>query len=447
MQLPEWTKGTRGRNQSHFKLKLLNYALHHCSIGSILSYIREEGNTMRIGKRHKVLAALVLTLVGVFFLQSGIVRAQQDESPIVIGAVISLTGRDAAFGVECLAGINIAIDEANAEGGVMGRPLRVEVYDDRSDPILAAEGVRVLVGEFHPLAIVGSNTSMVTKAAAVAAQGVGVPLVMPEATNPGITSIGDCIFRVCFDDPAMANALATFAYDHLGLRKVAILMEEKHDYTLSLAKYFGKRFTELGGETVIKMGYEAGETKFGDPLRLIAERNADAILVSGFYPEAAEILAAAKALKMKVAFLGGDAWEAEGFFSMVGDAITPDSRVYVASHFSPDLERIKVKGFVASFEEKYKRLPITSSALGYDACGVIITAINAASRLTPDAVKKALVGVQYEGVTGHINIDQTRNTTKRVIIMKAGADHRFSFVESVAGQKAIPNSSDDAVSP
>jgi branched-chain amino acid transport system substrate-binding protein len=392
------------------------------------------------------LAALTLTLLSVFLLESGLVQAQE-EAPIVIGAVLSLTGRDAAFGEECLAGINIAIEEANAEGGAWDKSLRVEVYDDRSDPILAAEGVRVLVNEFHPLAIVGSNTSMVTKAAAVASQGVGVPLVMPEATNPGITSIGDCIFRVCFDDPDMANALATFAYEYLGLRKVAILMEEKHDYTLSLARYFGRRFTELGGEIVIKMGYEQGETKFDDPLRLVNERDADAILVSGFYPEAAAILASAKARKMKVAFLGGDAWESEDFFSMVGDAITPDSRVYVASHFSPDLQRIKVKGFVASFKEHHQRLPNTSSALGYDACGVVISAIGHASRPTPEAVKKALMGVHYEGVTGYINIDQTRNTSKRVIIMRAGADHRFSFVESVDSQKNVPDKTEDHVSP
>lgn len=403
---------------------------------------------MSCGTRYKTLAALALAFLGVFFLQSGTVWAQQsNDDDIIIGAVLSLTGRDAAFGVECLAGVNIAADEANAEGGIGGQSVRIEVYDDRSDPILAAEGVRVLNQQFHPVAIVGSNTSMVTKAAAVAAQGVGVPLIMPEATNPGITSIGDCIFRVCFDDPAMANALATFAYDHLKLRKVAILMEERHDYTTSLARSFGKRFTALGGEIALKMGYEAGETKFDDPLRLIAERNADAILVSGFYPEAAAILSAAKARKMKVAFLGGDAWEAEGFFSMVGDAITPESRVYVASHFSPDLQRIKVKGFVEAFQEKYKRLPITSSALGYDACGVVLTALANAPRPTPAAVKKALVGVQYEGVTGHIKIDDTRNTTKRVIIMKAGADHRFSFVEAVAGEREIPNKAEEQVSP
>ena len=78
---------------------------------------------------------------------------------------------------------------------------------------------------------------------------------------------------------------------------------------------------------------------------------------------------------------------------------------------------------------------------------MILTALANVAKPTPAAVKNALVGVQYEGVTGHIKIDDTRNTTKRVIIMKAGADHRFSFVEAVAGEREIPNKSEEQVSP
>ncbi len=390
---------------------------------------------MRVVMGHRMLAAIAGTVLLALWVACGCEQAQaqaQAPNPVIVGAVISLSGRDSAFGQECLAGLKIAVNEANAEGGVVNRPLSLEVYDDRSDPILAAEGVRVLAKQYHPVAIVGSNTSMVTSAAAVAAQTLGIPLVVPEATNPAITSIGDCIFRVCFTDPDMANALATFAYQRLGVRKVAILMEEKHDYTLSLARFFNRRFRELGGEIVLQMGYDAGQKVFDDPIRLIHERKADAILVSGFYPEAAAILDAAKARNLSVVFLGGDAWEAEGFFEMAGDAVTDKSRIYVASHFSPDIERVKVKGFVSTFEEVNKRRPNTSSALGYDACGVIIDAIAIAKEITPAGVKSALPGVHHDGVTGQIVIDSTRSTTKKVIIMRATPDRRFSFVQAVS---------------
>lgn len=395
---------------------------------------------MRRAGFHGLAAAVFLMLLIVLGTGSQMCLAQEQESdnPVIIGAVISLTGRDSVFGKESLDGMRVAVDEANLQGGVNGRLVRLEVYDDRSDPILAAEGVRVLTRDYQPTVILGSNTSMVTSAAAVAAQNVEVPLVVPEATNPAITSIGDWIFRVCFVDPDMASALATFAYKDLKLRKVAILMEEKHDYTLSLARHFKRRFTELGGEVCLQMGYVAGENKFTDPLKQIRDRKADAILVSGFYAEAAEILAEAKASKMNVTFLGGDAWEADEFFAMAGDAVTKDSHIYVASHFSPDLQRVKVRGFVAAFEERYRRRPNTSSALGYDACAVAMAAIAHSKDATPASVKNALADIHFEGVTGQIDIGTDRSTMKPVIIMQATPDKRFSYVESVSHDEMQP---------
>lgn len=373
----------------------------------------------------------LLVLSAVLFAGAAVAQSSSPD-PYVVGAVISVSGRDSAFGGECLAGLKMAVGEANAEGGIAGHLVSLEVYDDRSDPILAAEGVRVLMKQYQPLAIVGSNTSMVTSAAAVAAQNLGVPLIVPEATNPAITSIGDCIYRVCFVDPDMANALATFSYQNLGVRKVAIFMEENHDYTISLTRYFSRRFKELGGEIVLQFGYNPGQKLFSDALDLVRERKADAILVSGFYAEAGAILESAKAKNLDVVFLGGDAWEADEFFAIAGDAVTDKSRVFVASHFSPDMQRIKVKGFVSMFEEQYKRRPNTSSALGYDAMGVVLDAIAAASSPSHAGIKSALLDVRHEGVTGKIAIDTSRSTSKKVIIMKAMPEQRFAFVRAVS---------------
>jgi branched-chain amino acid transport system substrate-binding protein len=365
----------------------------------------------------------------------------QDAEPIIIGAVVSLTGRDAAFGQECLAGLKIAVTEANAQGGVHNRPLEIVSFDDQSNPLKAAEGVRSLVRDHQPVAIVGSSTSMVTSAAAVAAQQVGVPLIVPEATNPAITSIGDWIYRVCFVDPEMGGGLATFAYNELGLRRVAILTEEKHDYTLSLARQFSARFSELGGEVVYRAEYHAGETDFDAALGSIKEKKADAVFVSGFFREAGAVLKQAHERGMNLAFLGGDGWESDELFGVAGEAIEDvNSRIYIASHFSPDVKRSKVRGFVANFLEIEGRRPNTSSALGFDAGGVLVEAITQAAEPIPEGVRAALLGVYHEGVTGRIDIDSTRNTTKRVIILQARPNRQFAFVKAVLGGVATGNS-------
>jgi len=382
-----------------------------------------------------IAATLLVTLTALLAMAPAAIA--QSTDPIVIGAVLSLTGRDAAFGQECLAGLDIAVEEANAEGGVHNRPVTLQVYDDQSNPILAAEGVRTLVRQFAPVAIVGSNTSMVTSAAAVAAQTVGVPLVVPEATKPEISSIGDWIYRVCFVDPDMAGGLATYAYSDLNLRRVAVLTEERHDYTVSFARYFRDKFIELGGEIVYQAGYKAGATEFDDLVKNASTAQADAIMVSGFYAEAGNVIACAKRQNCNVAFLGGDGWESDGLFTSAGDAITDRSRVYIASHFSGDVKRVKVRGFVDAFREKFGRRPNTSSALGFDAAGMIVTAVTDAATQTAAGVKASLLHVQHEGVTGHITIGDTRNPAKKVIIMKAGADQRFAYVRAISPESLV----------
>lgn len=385
-------------------------------------------------RRHWSAQGVAATLMIAMIVVLGMAPAlyAQSTDPIVIGAVLSLTGRDAAFGQECLAGLDIAVEEANAEGGIHNRPVTLQVFDDQSNPILAAEGVRTLVRQYAPVAIVGSNTSMVTSAAAVAAQTVGVPLVVPEATKPEISSIGDWIYRVCFLDPDMAAGLATYAFSDLGLRRVAILTEEKHDYTVSFAKYFRDKFTELGGEIVYQAGYKAGSTEFDPLVRGAGAASADAIMVSGFYAEAGNVIACAKRQNASLAFLGGDGWESNGLFTAAGDAITDRSRVFIASHFSGDVKRVKVRGFVDVFREKFGRRPNTSSALGFDAGGVIVAAATDAVTPTAAGVKASLLHVQHEGVTGHITIDETRNPAKKVIIMQAGTGQRFTYVRAIS---------------
>ncbi|HUU45180.1 MAG TPA: ABC transporter substrate-binding protein [Acidobacteriota bacterium] len=389
------------------------------------------------GYRRTLTFVAVLALAALWAFDGSVLSQSQmvppKPQPIIIGAVVSLTGRDAAFGQECVAGLRLAIAEANAQGGSLDRLLELQVYDDQSNPIEAAKGVRTLVQKHHPVAIVGSNTSMVTSAAAVAAQEVGVPLIVPEATNPAITSIGNWIYRVCFVDPEMGGGLASFAYSQLGLRKVAILQEEKHDYTLSLARQFAKRFAELGGEIVYRSEYGADETDFANDLKEIRKRQADAVFVSGFFREAGAVLKEAHAQKLSLTFLGGDGWESDELFEAAGDAIDINSRIYIASHFSPDVKRSKVRGFVANFTEREGRRPNTSSALGFDAGGVVIEAITQSQAPVPEGVRAALLGVYHEGVTGRIDIDSTRNTTKKVIILQARPNRQFAFVKSVLG--------------
>src|SRR5262245_36732905 len=123
------------------------------------------------------------------------------NSEIVIGEFGSLTGTTATFGISTKNGIDMAIDDINKAGGLIGRKVRVIVEDDNGNPEEAQTVVTKLINKDQVIGVLGEVASSRTMAAAPVAQQNGVPLISPSSTNPRVTQIGDYIFRVCFIDP------------------------------------------------------------------------------------------------------------------------------------------------------------------------------------------------------------------------------------------------------
>ena len=103
-------------------------------------------------------------------------------------------------------------------------------------------------------------------------------MITPSSTNPAVTEVGDKIFRVCFIDPYQGYALADFAYNKLGLRKVAFLTDVASPYTVGVHKFFESHFAELGGEVVAQEGYTQGDTEFRAQLAKIKDSGADLLV-------------------------------------------------------------------------------------------------------------------------------------------------------------------------
>src|SRR4051812_37826469 len=128
-------------------------------------------------------------------------RQGQEPSEIVIGEFGSLTGTTATFGISTKNGIDMAIDEVNKNGGVLGKQIRVVVEDDQGKPEEAQTVVTKLITKDQVLAVLGEVASSRSLAAAPVAQSNGIPMISPSSTNPKVTQVGDYIFRVCFIDP------------------------------------------------------------------------------------------------------------------------------------------------------------------------------------------------------------------------------------------------------
>ena len=350
-------------------------------------------------------------------------------SEIVIGHYASMTGSTAHFGQDTDRGVRLAIEEANAAGGVLGKKLKLVTLDTRGDSAEAANAVNRLIDVEKVSAVLGEVASSLSLAGGRVAQRRKIPMISPTSTNPKVTEVGDYIFRVCFIDPFQGKVMATFARNHLKLDKVAILKDVKNDYSIGLADAFQKSFTAAGGTIVVEQSYSQGDTDFSAQVTAIRGTQAQAVFVPGYYSEVGTIARTADRLGLKVPLLGGDGWDSPDLFKIGGDAINGS---YFSDHFAPDVAAAKSQAFVANFTKKYGQAPTGLGALGYEAALVLIDAIKRAGKSDPSAIRDAIAATKdFEGVTGKISIDAQRNPQKSAVVLKVEAG-KAKFETSIA---------------
>lgn len=349
----------------------------------------------------------------------GSLAASARAQDIVIGEFSSLTGSEATFGINSSNGAELAKEELNNAGGLLGgRKIKIIIEDDQSKPGQPSAAVKKLIASDKAIAIVGEIASSRSLEAAPICQEAKIPMVSPGSTNPRVTDAGDYIFRVCFIDPFQGTVMAKFALDTLHAKKVAILTDVRNDYSVGLTKYFKEYFQAHGGQIVSERSFSGGGTDrdFRAQLTSIKSAQPDAIFVPGYYTEAGLIAKQARSLGLKVPLLGGDGWDSPKLSEIGGTAV---DGCYFSTHFSPQDKNPKVQDFVKKYQEKFKAMPDGMAPLGYDAMLILANAIKTAGSTEPAKVRDALANTKnFEGVTGNISIDEKRNATKSAVVLR-----------------------------
>src|SRR5471032_1510046 len=269
---------------------------------------------------------------------------------IKIGEFASMTGSEATFGQSSHDGTQLAIDDLNAAGGVLGKKLELLMEDDQSQAGQPATVVRKLISRDGVVAILGEVASSRSLEAAPICQENKIPMISPSSTNPKVTAVGDYIFRVCFIDPFQGTVMANFALNTLHLKNVAVLTDVKSDYSLGLAKFFKDGLVAGGGKIIADQNYSGGDKDFNAELTAIKAANPDGIFVPGYYTEVGLIALQAKQLGINVPLFGGDGWESSALISIGGAALEGD---YYSTHFSPEDTAAAVQDFVKKYRARY----------------------------------------------------------------------------------------------
>jgi len=348
--------------------------------------------------------------------------------PIKIGQYGAFTGKDADFGVAARKGVTLAVEEANAAGGVLGRPIELVVEDNQSKQGESATIAKKFVSRDKVVAVLGANMSNHSLEAAPVFQNAKVPMIAITSTNPRVTEIGDYIFRVCFIDPFQGTALAKFAVDSLKLKRVAILTSVNNSYSVGLSRNFREQVTKLGGTIVAEQRHNEGDKDFRAQITAIKAAGAEGILHSGNYTEGALICKQARALGFTGPIFGGDAWEGPEFLAIGGAAV---EGTYYSTHASNESDAPAMKAFVARYQKRWGELPNATTTLGYEAAILLFDGLKRAGTTDSKALRDALAATKnFPGVTGPITIDEKRNAAKSATIVVV-KDGKFKFLESV----------------
>jgi branched-chain amino acid transport system substrate-binding protein len=375
--------------------------------------------------RLRSIVAAVLSAAVILVVACG-KRGAGDEIPI--GEYGSLTGTTATFGQSTDNAIKMAFDEINAAGGVLGKKLKLFVEDDQSKPEEAATAATKLVNQNRVIALLGEVSSSRSLAAAPIAQAAQIPMVSPSSTNPRVTQVGNFIFRVCFTDPFQGAVMAKFAHDTLKLKRLAILVDVRNDYSVGLQTFFRQHLKQLGGEVVAEQSYSEGDSDFHAQLTQIKAANPEGIYVPGYYTEVGTIARQARELGITVPLLGGDGWDSPKLWEIGGEAL---NGCYLSNHYSTDDPSPVVQSFVAEYKKRYNQLPDALAALGYDAAKILVDAISRAGSTDGLKIRDALAMTKdFQGVTGSITINSDRNAVKPAVILKV-ENGKFTLVETI----------------
>lgn len=332
--------------------------------------------------------------------------ADQPE-PIQLLALNNLTGDASALDGPCYRGAELAVEQINATGGVLGRPLQLIPVDTRSDTETTGRVAEEAVAA-HPDAVAGFGFtySAFAKEAGPAFQQAGLPFVTPGATDPRLPAeVGDQFFLACYGDNAQARVMARYARKELGLKRVAVWIDESRDYPRTVGRYFVEAFEKLGGQTIVTR-YESKDPDFETMAQALLSDDAIDGLYAAILPhDSAMAIQTVRTAGSNIPLMSGDGWDDPGIFTEAKQAHLTD--LYFTTHHFLGVHTPVATAFAADYQTKFDRLPPNAFApLGYDTVYLLADAIRRAGSTEPDAIRIALSETKdFRGVVGPISYE------------------------------------------
>ncbi|HYL92792.1 MAG TPA: ABC transporter substrate-binding protein, partial [Alphaproteobacteria bacterium] len=360
--------------------------------------------------RLRIKIVLMIMIVFAFVLPAG---AQN----VKIGVITSLTGSQAAFGEAHKNGYSIALDEINAKGGVLGKKVELDFYDDQSKPDQAVQGVSKLIDQDGVSVLLGAYSSENTKAIVPSVTQRETPLIIPTATADNVMdSKSPWVFRICAGANDYAAATIAFLKKNGAPKSMAIVYENTN-FGQSNKNSMVAAAKEAGINVVAVESYEAKSPDYKAVLQRVKQANPEVVYFCSYLLDATTLMRQSREIDLNPKYFtsAGTGFAAAEFPTAKGAGKNADF-TFSVSQWLPEAKWAGSKEFDAEYFKRFNSHPQYHAMQAYAALLVATQAINKAKSTDPAKIRDAIRGLNLASTPfGPIKFDANGQNQHQVL--------------------------------
>jgi branched-chain amino acid transport system substrate-binding protein len=345
---------------------------------------------------------------------------------IRIGFHVPQTGFAAADGKSALHGAELAVEQINAKGGVLGRKLALVVYDDQAKADQAQPIANRLLGDGVKIVISGSYSAP-TRAAAGIFQQAKIPYISSYAIHPDITRAGDYVFRTSFMGEVQGRAGAKLVGEVLNKKRVTMI-NLNNDFGQALGAGFKEAAPKFGIQIISEYNYGMSDRQFGSIVASVKRDNPEAIYASGYFFTAGPLVSQLRAGGVTATVIGQEGYDTPNFIDIAKAAA---EGVIITTSLDRDTKDPEMRAFIDGYEKKFNAAADMVAATTNTAVRVAADAIARAGAEDPQKIQAALRTSKVQTATGVIEFNELGEIKKNVQaqVIKDGKFRHFAVIE------------------
>jgi branched-chain amino acid transport system substrate-binding protein len=344
-------------------------------------------------------------------------------STVKLGVIGSLTGPASTYGIAERNGIQMAADEANSAGGVLGHKVQMTVRDDKADPSEATTQAVDLVQSQHVSALFGPIVNTAALAVTQMSDNLAVPIMGTlGATTPVVYPNGPSkppykwVYRVLVSSPVQVQALTQYGKTQ-GWKRWAIVYEDDA-YGQPAVDDLKAALKSTGGSLVSSQGIAVDAIDATSQALAVKAANPDVVLVWSVQAPASKVVSALSNVGWKKPILSSNAEVSQQFYQLAGSLANGIITTGLKAQFAASAATTT---FTREYTKRFQIAPMLWAYASYDAAKIYLAAVKNAGTADPDAVRRALDQTDYQGITGRVRFTPQQHdgiTSSDVVVVR-----------------------------